>query len=195
MRPAVFFDRDGTLIEQVHHLNAVDQVRILPGCCEALIRLAHSGYCLIVVTNQSVIGRGLLTEEGLESIHCEMHRQLADGGAKVDAVYFCPAAPKQTDPRVIEDPNRKPGPGMLLRAAQEWDLDLKQSWMVGDMISDLLAGRNAGVRGTIGVRTGYGGRLEAGDPAIDYMVEDLAAAVEVILGDEEQSAKGEERGA
>ena len=81
---------------------------------------------------------------------------------------------------------------MLLRAAREHGIDLSRSWMIGDMISDLLAGRNAGVRGTIGVRTGYGGRLEPGDPAIDYLVDDLAAAVEVILG-EEQRVKSEER--
>lgn len=188
-RPAVFLDRDGTLIEQVHHLNAVEQVCLLPASCHSLNRLRGSGYALVVVTNQSVIGRGMLTEEGLDAIHCEMHRKLSEGGAKVDAVYHCPLAPQQSDQRIVEHPDRKPGPGMLLRAARELDLDLSQSWMIGDMISDLLAGRNAGVKGTIGVRTGYGSRLNPNDPAIDYLVEDLGAAADVILGGEHR-AKG-----
>ena len=189
---AVFLDRDGTLIEQVHHLNRVDQVSLLPDAWDALRRLREGGYRLMVVTNQSVIGRGMLTEAGLEEIHSEMRRQLAEYQVAIDAIYHCPVAPSLSDQRVVEHPDRKPGPGMLLRAAREHGIDLSRSWMIGDMISDLLAGRNAGVRGTIGVRTGYGGRLEPGDPAIDYLVDDLAAAVEVILG-EEQRVKSEER--
>lgn len=190
---AVFLDRDGTLIEQVHHLNRIDQVSLLPDAWDALRRLHEGGYRLMVVTNQSVIGRGMLTEEGLEEIHQEMKRQLAEYNVAIDAIYHCPIAPVLSDQRIIEHPDRKPGPGMLVRAAAEHHLDLTRSWMIGDMISDLLAGRNAGVRGTIGVRTGYGGRLEQGDPAIDYIVDDLAAAADVILGKGERAESEEHR--
>ena len=107
----------------------------------------------MLVTNQSAIGRGMLTEERLEEIHDEMNRQLAAAGAALDAIYYCPAAPAGDDRTVVECPDRKPGPGMLLRAAGELGLDLAASWMVGDMISDVLAGLNAGCRSIL-VQTG-----------------------------------------
>ena len=101
----------------------------------------------MLVTNQSAIGRGMLTEDRLDLIHDEMNRQLAAAGAALDAIYYCPEAPAGDDRTVVEHPDRKPGPGMLLRAAAELGLDLGASWMVGDMISDVLAGLNAGCRG------------------------------------------------
>jgi histidinol-phosphate phosphatase family protein len=182
MYPAVFLDRDGTLIEQVHHLVDPADVRLIDGAASAIARLREHGFRVIVVTNQSVIGRGMLDEQGLQRVHEEMNRQLEEAGTGVDGIYFCPLAPVVSDPRQIEHPDRKPGPGMLLKAARELGLDLTRSWMIGDMISDILAGRNAGVKGTIAVRTGYGQRLDETDPAIDYVVDDLAAAVEVIVG-------------
>lgn len=180
MRRAVFLDRDGTLIELVHHLTDPADVRLIDGAADALARLSAAGFMLVIVTNQSVIGRGLLTEAGLEEIHDVMHRQLADLGAAVDGVYFCPLAPGTTDPTVVEDPMRKPGPGMLFRAADELDLDLANSWLVGDTVSDMLAGRNAGCS-TVLVRTGYGARY-AHDPVhVDFVADDLATAAALIL--------------
>ncbi len=181
--PAVFLDRDGTLIEHVHHLVDPSQVRLIPGAAEAVIRLRAAGYQIVLVTNQSVIGRGFLTEEGLDRVHAEMNKQLAARGTQVDGIYFCPVAPTVSDPRLVDHPDRKPGPGMLLRAARELDLDLRQSWMVGDMVSDLLAGRNAGCKGSILVRTGHGQKQEGIEGHATYVATDLLEAAQWILSD------------
>jgi D-glycero-D-manno-heptose 1,7-bisphosphate phosphatase len=181
VKPAVFFDRDGTVIELVHHLTDPKKVRLLPHAGEALRELRRHGYACVLVTNQSVIGRGMLTMDGLGAVHAELLRQLADRGAELDGFYFCPVVPAQTDVLVVEHPDRKPGPGMLLRAAAELDLDLKRSWMVGDSISDMLAGRNAGCRGTILVRTAYSPGLREPEHLADYTADHLWAAVEIIM--------------
>src|SRR5262249_7923106 len=149
-------DRDGTIIEQVHYLSDPDRVRLLPGAADALQRLRSAGFACVLVTNQSAIGRGMLTEEQLHRIHDELNRQLAAENATLDAIYVCPEAPAGDDRCIVEHGDRKPGPGMLIRAAEELDLDLGASWMVGDMISDILAGINARCRGSILVRTGKG---------------------------------------
>jgi D-glycero-D-manno-heptose 1,7-bisphosphate phosphatase len=182
-RPAVFLDRDGTVIEQVHYLSDPDRVRLLPGAAGALRRLRDAGFALVVVTNQSAIGRGMLTVSRLGEIHDEMNRQLDAEGVAVDAIYYCPEAPAGDDRTAIEHGDRKPGPGMLLRAAGDLGLDLGASWMVGDMISDILAGVNAGCRGSILVETGKG--LSEAEGALDVayaVADDLAAAAALILG-------------
>lgn len=117
-RPAVFLDRDGTLIEHVHYLCDPALVRLLPGVAEALKWLRRAGFALVLVTNQSAIGRGMLTEDRLEEIHTEMRRQLAACGATVDGIYHCPVAPGTDDRSVVEHPDRKPGPGMLLHSGR-----------------------------------------------------------------------------
>ena len=144
--PAVFLDRDGTLIEHVHYLSDPAAVRLLPGAAEALKKLRRAGFAVVLVTNQSAIGRGMLTEDRLDEIHTEMRRQLAACGATIDGIYYCPVVPTSDDRSVVEHPDRKPGPGMLLRAAVDLKLDLAASWMVGDLISDVFAGLNAGCR-------------------------------------------------
>ena len=131
MRPAVFLDRDGTIIEHVHHLTDPDDVRLIPGAAKAIRLLRSAGYACVVVTNQSVIGRGMLTVDGLERVHDEMHRQLTQHGAELDGIYYCPVLPAASDRTIVEHPDRKPGPGMLLRASQDLDLDLSRSWMIG----------------------------------------------------------------
>lgn len=181
MKPAVFLDRDGTLIEQVHHLVDPADVRLIAGAAAAVNRLRAAGYACVVVTNQSVIGRGMLDVAGLARVHAEMDRQLAAEGCAIDGNYHCPLAPVQDDPTVIEHPDRKPGPGMLLRAARELGLDVSRSWMVGDMISDLLAGQNAGCKGSILVRTGHGRRTAAKGVSVAFTADDLAAAAQYIL--------------
>lgn len=179
-RGAAFLDRDGTVIELVHHLNDPADIRLIPGAGSVIARLNGSGTPVVIVTNQSVIGRGKLTESGLAEIHAELSRQLAQEGARIDSFYHCPIAPTVRDPRVIEHPDRKPGPGMLQRAAREMALDLARSVMVGDTISDMLAGRNAGVAATVLVRTGYGSKVALPDPAVDLVVEDMAEAGQKI---------------
>jgi len=180
MRPAAFLDRDGTIVELVHHLKDPADIRLIDGAGPAIARLRDAGWCVVVVTNQSVIGRGKLSEAGLEDIHAEMRRQLARHGADVDGIYFCPLAPTIKDPTVVEDVMRKPGPGMLQQAAAEMGLDLTASWMVGDTVSDLLAGRNAGCRSAL-VRTGYGDRYAHDLSYAACDATDLAQAVSCIL--------------
>jgi histidinol-phosphate phosphatase family protein len=180
VRPAVFLDRDGTLVEHVHHLVDPSRVRLLPGAAEALRRLRASGYACVLVTNQSVVGRGLLSVEGLERVHAELVGQLEREGAAIDDWRWCPTVPGSGSRRDVEDPDRKPGPGMLLASARALSLDLSRSWMVGDMLSDVLAGRNAGCR-TVLVRTGLHDPADASDPAVDHVADDLAAAAALIL--------------
>ena len=180
MTAAAFLDRDGTVIELVHHLADPGDVQLIPGAGAAIARLNAIGVPVVIVTNQSVIGRGKLTEAGLVAVHDVMSRQLAAEGAHIDAIYHCPHAPRLKDPRVIAHPDRKPGPGMLVRAAADLELDLSRSVMVGDTLSDMLAGRNAGVAATILVRTGYGNRLEMPDPAVDDIAADMAEAGKLI---------------
>ncbi len=181
MKAAAFLDRDGTVIELVHHLTDPADVRLINGAGDAIARLNAAGVPVILVTNQSVIGRGKLTEAGLVAVHDAMSAQLEAFGAKVDAIYACPHAPKVTDPTVIEVHDRKPGPGMLHRAAQDHSLDIKRSFMVGDTVSDMLAGRNAGVAVNILVCTGYGDRFEHPKTSVDHEVADLTAAADIIL--------------
>ena len=180
-RPAVFLDRDGTLIAHIPYLSDPASVRLLPGAAEAVKKLRRSGFVIVLVTNQSAIGRGMLNEDRLDQIHTEMRRQLAACGATIDGIYYCPIAPVSDDRSVVEHPDRKPGPGMLLRAAVDLNLDLAKSWMVGDLISDVLAGLNAGCRSIL---------LKSSElPAADLkafegralICHDLVAATEAIL--------------
>lgn len=181
MKPAVFLDRDGTVIEQVDYLSKPEQVKLIPGAAEAIRSLRLVGFACVLVTNQSAIGQGLLTVEGLGEIHDEMHRQLAEEGAELDGVYFCPHVPTIADRGMVEYPDRKPGPGMLLRAAQELDLDLSRSWMVGDMLSDVLAGCNAGCYGTILVLTGHGFETSENHSGATFVATDILRAAHLII--------------
>ena len=179
LQPAIFLDRDGTVIEQVHHLNRVDDVRVYPFAAVAMRLLKNAGFAIVIVTNQSVVGRGLLTIEGLHAIHEEMKRQLADPEL-IDGIYYCTTVPTLADRTVVEDPDRKPAPGMLYRAAKDLNLNVPDSWMIGDMVSDLFAGKNAGCRGTILVRTGYGHETEWKGAEPSQTSDDLLSAAQFI---------------
>jgi D,D-heptose 1,7-bisphosphate phosphatase len=181
-RPAVFLDRDGTVIENVPYLGEPSRVRPFPDTLASLRRLVVAGFALVIVTNQSAVGRGRITLDQLAAVNDEMARQFSAGGVTLDGIYFCTTVPQVGDRTTVEHPDRKPGPGMLLRAAEELGLALEASWMVGDMLSDALAGVNAGCRGSILVETGHG----LGDDEIDAVaglrvVPDLSAAVDLIL--------------
>lgn len=181
MRPAVFLDRDGTIIESVHYLSDPEAVRLLDGAAAAIRGLREAGYACVIVSNQSAIGRGMFTVERLYEVHEALCRRLDEQGAGLDGFYFCPAVPTSADRAAIDDPDRKPGPGMLRRAAEDLGLDLARSWMVGDMVSDVLAGRNAGCRGSILVRTGLGAAADLAAVDDARVAEDLAEAAELIL--------------
>lgn len=181
MRPAVFLDRDGTLIESVHYLNHPDQVRLISGAAESLNLLERAGYLRILVTNQSVIGKGLLTTEGLHEIQAELDRQLRAAGASLDAWYFCPEVGSSEDREAAEFRDRKPSPGMLIRAAAEHGVCLEQSWMVGDMVSDTLAGRNAGCKASVLVLSGLADQVTMAHSSVDYVVQTIADVGELIL--------------
>jgi D-glycero-D-manno-heptose 1,7-bisphosphate phosphatase len=176
MRAAIFLDRDGTLNEECGFVTRPEQVRLLAGAASAVRLLRAAGFACVVVTNQSAVGRGLMTLADLDGVHAELRRQLETQGADLDGLYYCPARPG-------DDPERKPAPGMLLRAARELQLDLARSWMVGDSARDVLAARNAGCRGAILVRSGHD--VAAAIPLLnetDAIAADLAEAARLILG-------------
>ncbi|HXK03272.1 MAG TPA: HAD family hydrolase [Verrucomicrobiae bacterium] len=166
---AVFFDRDGTLMEEAHYCGDPAKVRVYPGVAEALRRLKRAGFGVFVISNQSGIGRGIITGEQYRAVQAEFLRQIGPG--LVDDSYYCPDAPG------TPSSCRKPEPGMVLRAAAEHGIDLAASFFVGDREADVECGRRAGTR-TILVRTGYG----SGETCTaDWVCADAVEAIEVIL--------------
>ncbi len=148
---AVFLDRDGTINKYVGFLRNIDEFRLLPGVAEAIRAINESGYLAIVITNQPVIARGEVTCEQLQEIHSKMETLLGTKGAYLDAIYYCPHHPDKgfegEIPELKCDCNcRKPKPGLLIRAAEDFNIDLRNSWMVGDGENDIKAGKAAGCR-------------------------------------------------
>ena len=185
---AVFLDRDGTINREVHHLSHVDQFYLLPNAAEAIIRLNVAGFKVVVITNQSAIARGIISEETLAEIHEVMIEKLMAQGARVDAVYYCPHHPTAGDGALtISCDCRKPQPGMLLQAAAEMNIALEQSFMVGDTVSDLASGQAAGCRTAL-VLTGHGSKAEkqlnGHSIQPDYVAPDILEAVRWILKQE-----------
>ncbi len=154
LKPAVFLDRDGTITRLDGYLTSPNQLRLLPDVAASLAKFKQAGFLCILITNQSAVGRGMITVDELDAIHAELNRVLAAGSTQLDAVYSCHECPSLDDETIVEHPDRKPGPGMLLRAARDMGVDLSRSWMIGDRLSDVLAGVNAGCR-SIRVRTGH----------------------------------------
>jgi D-glycero-D-manno-heptose 1,7-bisphosphate phosphatase len=145
-KPAIFVDRDGTLIEEVNFLSRVEDLKVFPFTAEAVRRLKDRGFLIIVVTNQSGIGRAIYTEDDMHSIHDAIQHSL-DGA--IDGFYFCPHLPN------AGCDCRKPGLGMLKQAAKDFDIDIANSWIVGDKALDIQTGVNAGISAAM-VMTGYG---------------------------------------
>ena len=171
-KPAVFVDRDGTLIEEVNFLSRVEDLRLFPYTHESIKKLKDAGYLVIVVTNQSGIGRNVFDEEAMHEIHKEIQSRL-DG--MIDAFYFCPHLP--CDGCTC----RKPGLGMIESAMRDFEIDLPNSWMVGDKKIDVETGRNAGMRSAL-VMTGYGrSHSKQLDFTPEVLAEDLLAAVRAAL--------------
>jgi len=168
--PAVFLDRDGTIMHDADYCSDPKQVQIFDAAAAVLRRLKNAGYKIIVITNQSGIGRGFFTEMQYRAVEAEVSRQLGDN--LIDATYFCPDSPGQPSQC------RKPAPGMVLEAARDHDVDLSRSFLIGDKEIDSECAHNAGVR-AIRVRTGFD-KMTDGSCA-DWVAEDLPAAVEVII--------------
>ncbi len=148
---AVFLDRDGTINKHIGLLRKTDEFELLPGVAEAIKKINSSGYLAIVITNQPVIARGEVTQNGLKEIHNKMETMLGQYGAYIDEIYYCPNHPdKGFEGEVpglkIDCDCRKPKPGLILRAAQDFNIDLSQSWMIGDGANDIGAGKNAGCK-------------------------------------------------
>jgi D-glycero-D-manno-heptose 1,7-bisphosphate phosphatase len=178
MERAVFLDRDGTLIAEKNYLHRPEEVEILPGTRQALQKLGQAGFKLIIVTNQSGIGRGYFTLAEAEIVNDHLRQEFARDGVSFHKIYIAPEAPDQPS-RV-----RKPSPQFLFDARDEFGLELAQSYMVGDKLIDLECGWNAGVKRSILVRTGYGAEFEktsAPLAAKAIIVDDMAGAAEWIL--------------
>jgi D,D-heptose 1,7-bisphosphate phosphatase len=184
-RPAIFLDRDGVVNVERDHILKPDDLELLPGVAEAVRKINRSEYLAVLVTNQPAVAKGWLTEDELRRIHGKLETLLGIEGAYLDRLYYCPHHPekgfKGENPEYKIPCNcRKPAPGMLLTARDEMNIDLAQSWMIGDRTIDIAAGARAGCR-TILVETGYGGRDGRCDVPPDLPCQDLCEAADRIL--------------
>ena len=184
MRPAVFLDRDGTLIEDVGYPDRLDQMTVFPWTVDVIRAFNRAGLAVVVVTNQSGIARGLFTEAFVEETHRHLSARLAAGGARIDAYYYCPHHPDGVvDAYRQRCDCRKPASGLVDRAVRDLDLDPARSFVVGDKWLDIGLARAAGARGIL-VRSGTGAAEEARpEPGLsaDAIVDNLAAAASWIL--------------
>jgi len=184
--PAVFVDRDGTLIEEVGCLGDPADVIVLPGSAEAVRRLNEAGMPVVAVTNQAWVARGRLTHDHVEAVNAEVVARFAAAGARIDAVYFCPHHPTDGEPPWrAECECRKPAPGMLERAAEVFGIDLARSAVVGDLPSDIALAAAVGARSIL-VRTGFGedqwtNHRHRFTVQPDLVTDDLWAAVDWLL--------------
>lgn len=176
MKPCIFFDRDGTLIEERHYLSDPARVALLPGAAEAVRRTREAGFLAVVLTNQSGVGRGYFSLEDVESVHRRMCELLEAAGTRLDGIYVCPHAPEDGCAC------RKPRTGLVDVAARELGIDLPRSWMIGDKPADVELARNAGIRSAL-VLTGYGAAAAAEGYSADICAPGVEQAVEAILAD------------
>jgi D-glycero-D-manno-heptose 1,7-bisphosphate phosphatase len=182
MRKAIFLDKDGTLIEDIPYNCDASRIRLLPGAREGLRRLQATGYALIVVSNQPGVAHGFFSTEALDQVETTLRALLADVGVRLDGFYYCPHHP---DGRLAGYATvcdcRKPSPGLLVQAASDYGVDLQISWMVGDILHDVEAGRRAGCR-TILIDNGHETEWDPGVYRSPHaMAADIASAADVIL--------------
>lgn len=170
LTPAIFLDRDGTLMEEANYCSSPEQVRVIAGVPEALRQLKAAGFRLVIITNQSGIGRGYYTVADYEAVQARLLEVLGEG--LIDATYFCPEAPEANSPR------RKPSPEMAFEAIRDLGLDPTRSWFIGDKAIDVLCGHAAGTKAIL-VRTGHGHGEEAGHA--EFVAKDFASAAAFIL--------------
>ncbi len=177
---AVFFDRDGTLNEDVGYLASIDRLKLYPCVGEAIRMVNEMEMKAVVITNQSGIARGYFDEAFVVSLHEKLAELLEVEDARIDGFYFCPHHPEEgRGPYKLDCPCRKPKPGMLIQAAEDLNINLSRSFMVGDMAKDVEAANNAGAAGIL-VRTGYGGGVVP-PPTTAYVADDVLDAVRWIM--------------
>lgn len=183
MDKACFLDRDGVLIVEKNYLNDIGEVELEQGAAEAVRLLNRHGFKVVVVSNQSGVARGYFTESKVQEINRHIHDQLAAEGAVIDGWYYCPHYAKGTVAEyAVKCDCRKPEPGLLLRAAEELDLDLTQSYMIGDKVSDVDVANRAGCRNGILVRTGHAEEINPEKLAtLKYVAANILDAVKLIL--------------
>lgn len=178
LRPAVFIDRDGTIIEETEYLSDPAGIVVIAGTFEALRELREAGFVLVTVTNQAGIARGYYTTSDYQAVASRLDEVLAESGASVDRTMYCPHHPDHGGPC----PCRKPATGMFREAAADLGIDLTASYYVGDKVSDVLPAVELGGQGVL-VRTGYGTEHETDLPAEIWVVDDLRSAVAPIRQD------------
>ncbi|MDD2338081.1 MAG: D-glycero-beta-D-manno-heptose 1,7-bisphosphate 7-phosphatase [Geobacteraceae bacterium] len=184
MNKAVFLDRDGVINVEKGYLHRVEDFEFLPGVPRALHLLKEAGFLLIVVTNQSGVARGYYSLEAVHELHRHLQDQLKPYGAAIDGFYICPHHPEyESDDQPSDCSCRKPLPGMIVKAVSDFHIDPARSYLVGDKLSDIEAGRAACCRCLL-VRTGYGDVPEENVPKDVTIVDDLLAAARSIIAKE-----------
>lgn len=196
-QPAVFLDRDGTLVEEVtqHGIASPDQLGLIPGAAEAVHELNQAGLRAVVVTNQPVVAKGMASESDIQAQHNKLETLLGREHAFLDRIYWCPHHPQKGFPGErpelkLDCDCRKPKPGMITRAAAELNLDLAASWLIGDTTTDIQTAKNAGLRSVL-VRTGYGGKDGRQPARAEAECEDVLAAVKHVLAAMKESERHE----
>ena len=185
LQKAVFLDRDGTINRNVDLLSKPEQLELLPGVADAIRMINKSDYLAICVTNQSVVARNLCDMSQLKEIHNRLDSLLGEKNAFLDDLYFCPHHPDKGYPEEnkkfkIDCNCRKPNPGMVNEAAEKYNIDLSQSWMIGDRTDDIQLAKNSGLKSIL-VRTGFAGKDEKYSVTADFVCNDLSEAVKTVL--------------
>jgi D-glycero-D-manno-heptose 1,7-bisphosphate phosphatase len=180
MQPALFLDRDGVIIEnRADYVRTWSDVAIYPQALDALVRIKNSQYKILVITNQSAVGRGLISQDAAREINDRLVAEIQSSGGRIDGIFMCPHAPQENCSC------RKPEPGLILQAASRHSIDLQNSILIGDALSDILAGQKAGVAQNVLVRTGRGldqSLLPLASQIPDFLVyESLLDAVEHLI--------------
>ncbi len=182
--PALFLDRDGVIIEDTGHLHKVHDIEMIPGVERVIAEANRRGVHVVVVTNQSGIGQGIFRWEDFAEVQSHILETLAGAAAHIDAVLACPFTYRSGGPYVHPDhPDRKPNPGMLLKAAEALHVDLARSWIIGDRATDMSAGRNAGIAGGLHVLTGAGREerdLALAETQADFAVRPVASVLDAL---------------
>jgi D-glycero-D-manno-heptose 1,7-bisphosphate phosphatase len=187
-RRALFIDRDGTISEEIGYVNHPSRYKVFPYAAEAIRMLNERDWLAILVTNQAGVARGYFTEDLIGAVHNLLNEELAENGARLDAIYYCAHhSSVGVAPYRMNCDCRKPKPGLIHRAADEYNIDLTRSWMVGDRYSDIELARNAGVRSAF-VLSGYGrGEWEYQRRAWQYepdlIAENLLEVVKAVTSD------------